>query len=141
MGGALIEYLKVLVVYSAYLALVLTPILKFMFSTYAVDPGTRGAAALVVVLFGASLWGVAVAVFALSLLRDHASALLALIGVVLLAMAGEKAGQLFMPYKDVFFWIFSDFKTRLSTYTLAGTALLPVLIIGAYGVFERRDLG
>jgi hypothetical protein len=41
-GRALVKYLKVLVIYSTYLALVLAPILKFMFSTYAVDPGTRG---------------------------------------------------------------------------------------------------
>ncbi|ASJ01832.1 hypothetical protein A3L09_00430 [Thermococcus profundus] len=140
-GRALIEYSKVLIVYSAYLSVVLAPLLKFMFSTYTVDPGTRGVAALVVVLFSAALWGVAVAMFALSLLRDHASAILALVGVVLLSMTEKNVGQLFMPYNNVFFWIFLDFKTRLSPYALSGTILLPLLLIGAYVVFERRDLG
>jgi hypothetical protein len=140
-GRALIEYLKVSVLYSAYLTLVLTPILKFMLSTYAVDPGTNGAAALMVALFGSSLWGVSVAMFTLSILRDHASALLALVGILFLSMGGEKVGGLLMPYGSIFFWILSNFRGHLPIYSLIGVILLPSLLIGAYRVFERRDLG
>ncbi|MDV3103996.1 hypothetical protein [Thermococcus waiotapuensis] len=140
-GGALLEYLKVFVLYSLYISVTLAPLLAFMFKAYAVDIHARGLVSLLVVIFGVALWGVAVALLTISLLRDSPSAIISLFGIILGVMAGGKIAEVLLPYHSLFIWILSDFKIALSPYSSAGILLNPLFIAGAYFIFERRDFG
>ncbi|WP_148258695.1 hypothetical protein [Thermococcus sp. AM4] len=94
-----------------------------------------------VAFFGSSLWGISFSMLTLSALREHASALLSLIGVVLLASSGGNIETVLMPYDQVFLWIFSGFRATPSKYAVLGVLLSALGLLAAYLVFERRDIG
>ncbi|AJC72724.1 hypothetical protein X802_05605 [Thermococcus guaymasensis DSM 11113] len=140
-GRTFIEYFKVSLLYALFLSGTLAFSSGLIFETYSFSVEPKLVISVFLAFFGSALWGISLALLTLSLLREHASALLSLIGVVLLASSGGNTGAVLMPYDQVFLWVFSGFRTSPSKYAVLGVVLSVLSLVAAYLIFERRDIG